>query len=146
MLRALDQVRINRREMAGDNRGLRLKSLVGDDLVDDSQFPRALYRQTIFAQEDDLFGDLRPNEPGQQHNDDASTKLELGLTKEGGFASNGYIAGEAQFESARKAGASNSCNRWLWAMPKAHNGIEILAQNWLPLVKAGRAALHLFFQ
>jgi len=115
-------------------------------LFDDPEFARSLDRQPVFAEKNNFLRDLRTDEPGQQHHDDACAELQFRLAKERRIARNGHVAGKAELERAGKARTANRCNGRLRAMPEAHDRIEILAQNWLPLVEAGRPHFHLLLK
>jgi len=115
-------------------------------LFDDPEFARSLDRQPVFAEKNNFLRDLRTDEPGQQHHDDACAELQFRLAKERPIARNGHVAGKAQLERAGKARTANRCNGRLRAMPEPHDRVEILAQDWLPLVEAGRPQFRLLLK
>src|SRR5262249_56992142 len=97
-LRLLYELGIDCAEVTRHKRGLRFERDVGYDLVDDPEFARTLDRQPVFTKKDNFLRDLRTDEPGQQHHDDACAELQFGVAKERRIARNGHLAGNAQLE------------------------------------------------
>ena len=82
-----------------------------DDAVDHADLVGALGADPVRTGEDDLLGDLGPDDPGQDHDDDPGPELQLRLAEEGVLGGNRDVAGERQLAGPGEAGR-RARRRW----------------------------------
>jgi hypothetical protein len=114
--------------------------------VDHPDPQRLIGRDAVRAGQDDLFGNLGADKPGQDHDDNTGTELQFGLAEHRRVRRDRQVAGQRQFARPREAVAIDRRDGRLGQVPEPHDGVEVLAQDAPPRVDASRPPLHLLLE
>jgi hypothetical protein len=94
--------------------------------IDDAHVARLRRGDPVQAEQDDLLGALRPDDPRQDHGHDAGTELELRLAEHRVLRGDGDIAGHRELHAAREARAVHGGDGRQARVPEAHGRLELV--------------------
>ena len=119
---------------------------IGDDTVQDAHLIATLGADPVITGQQQFLGLLRANHMGRKHGNNAGSKANFWLAKQGGFTCNGQITRHQQFHRSADAMAVRRRNGRLRRVPELHDEVKILGQNVPPFIfttdSAGSALLH----